>query len=414
MKLRKKKYTSASVYDAAIDRIRYLYKRFDHVVVSFSGGKDSTAVLNLTIEVARELGRLPVHAIFVDEEAIHPTTIEYVERVRQLPEVKLDWYCLPVKHRNACSNEQPFWYCWNPDERHLWVREPPPFAIMEHPQFEFGEAFQDWMPKIFPNEMGSVCVLNGIRTQESLRRYRVIAMKKNDAFYQSGAENKNAYKGYPIYDWSSEDVWKLVQLKGYDYNRTYDIFNKTELFNKLLTQRVCPPFGEEPLRGLWVYAECFPELWHKMLNRVKGVNTAWRYANTELYSNHEKPEGVTWKAYALMVLETYTEAEYREQVRATMNELIQRHYAKTDDPIADEEGHPMSGCSWKFLAKIAIKGDFKGRQKQNMLAEAEKSMKKLGLNLEQTKERYGKKTPTNRHGKVDPPRQPETEPVQPE
>jgi predicted phosphoadenosine phosphosulfate sulfurtransferase len=54
-------------------------------VVSFSGGKDSTAVLNTALVVAKELGRLPLDVVFFDEEAIHPPTIEYVERVRQAP-----------------------------------------------------------------------------------------------------------------------------------------------------------------------------------------------------------------------------------------------------------------------------------------------------------------------------------------
>jgi len=390
-KIRKKKYNETNVYNAALERIRYCYKRFDNVVVSFSGGKDSTAVLNLTIEVARELGRLPVHTIFVDEEAIHPPTIEYVERVRQLPEVRLDWYCLPVKHRNACSNEQPFWYCWHPEERELWVREMPPFALTEHPQFRFGDSFQEWMPRIFPNDKGSVCVLTGIRTQESLRRFRVIATKKNDAFVTSKAEGGNSYRGFPIYDWSSEDVWKLVEVKGFDYNRTYDIFNKTKLYNRLLTQRVCPPFGEEPLRGLWVYAECFPEMWEKMLARVKGVATAWRYANTELYSNWKKPDNLTWQEYCKMVLETYTEPEYRNMVASNINSMIQGHYNKTNDPIRDEDAHPLSGCSWKFLAKLAIKGDFKGRQKQQMISEGEKQLIKLGITLEEAIDLYGKR-----------------------
>lgn len=396
---RNKKYTEQSVYDAALDRIRYLYKRFDNVIVSFSGGKDSTAVLNLTIEVARELNRLPVHAIFVDEEAIHPTTVEYVERVRNHPDVKLDWYCLPVKHRNACSNEQPYWYCWNPDERELWVRELPEGAITEHPEFRFGDSFQDWMPRIFPNTMGTVCVLTGIRTQESLRRYRVIASKKNDPFVNAKAEYKNTYRGHPIYDWSSEDVWKLVQVKGYDYNHTYDIFNKTELYNRLLTQRVCPPYGEEPLRGLWVYAECWPDLWHKMLGRVKGVATAWRYANTELYSNWSKPENLTWKEYANLVIDTYAEPEYRDLIRENINGLIRLHYSKTDDPILEEGAHPVSGCSWKFLCKIAVKGDFKGRQSGSMTQEADGALKKLGITLEEAKIRFGKKSKGYKWGK---------------
>lgn len=392
---RKKKQLDISVLDAALERIQYLYKRFDNVVVSFSGGKDSTAVLNLCLEVARENNRLPVHAIFVDEEAIHPTTVEYVERIRQNPDVKLDWYCLPVKHRNACSNEQPFWYCWNPQERALWVRPLPANVLTQHPEFKFGDTFQDWMPKIFPNEMGTVCVLTGIRTQESLRRYRVIAAKKNDAFITARAEYKNTYRAFPIYDWSSEDVWKLVEQWDLDYNRTYDIFNKTELHGKLLAQRVCPPYGEEPLRGLWVYAECFPELWHKMVNRVKGVNTAWRYANTELYSNWAKPENCTWKQYMNMILETYTELEYRQMVRENINATIAEHYNKTTTPIKNDVAHPLTGCSWKFLCKLAIKGDFKQRQRGSMIQEADRQRTKLGLSLEDVQRLYGRVSRAN-------------------
>jgi predicted phosphoadenosine phosphosulfate sulfurtransferase len=390
MKSRSKSYTDSNVLEAALDRIRYCYKRFDHVVVSFSGGKDSTAVLNLTIKVARELGKLPVHTVFVDEEAIHPTTVEYVERVRRNPDVRLDWYCLPVKHRNACSNEQPFWYCWHPGERELWVRELPEGAITEHPAFKWEDSFQEWMPRMFRESAGAVCLLTGIRTQESLRRFRVIVSKKNDAFVTTKAEHNNSYRGFPIYDWSSEDVWRLVAEWGLDYNHTYDIFNKTKLHGKLLTQRVCPPFGEEPLRGLWVYAECFPELWHKMLNRVPGVATAWRYANTELYSDHSKPDNMSWQAYCKLILETYPEVEYRNLIIRTINDLIRLHYTKTDMPIADEDTHPVSGCSWKFLTRIAIKGDFKGRQAQAMLSQAERVLKSRNMTLDEARLKYGK------------------------
>lgn len=389
VRVRQKEYIDSDVYNEALERIRFCYKNYDKVIVSFSGGKDSTAVLNLTIEVARELGRLPVHAVFFDEEAIHPPTIEYVERVRNNPDVQLDWYCLPIKHRNACSNEQPYWYCWNPNEKHLWVRDMPEGAITEHENFQWGMSFQDFSPFMYGPEHGKVCWLTGIRTQESLRRYRVIASKKHDAFVNTFAEYKNCYKAYPIYDWDSKDVWKLVELKELDYNHTYDVFNKTVMFEDFLHQRVCPPYGEEPLRGLWVYAECFPDMWHKMLYRVQGVATAWRYANTELFSNWSKPDGKTWREYFDIILTGY-DKEHQNLIKKSINSLIKQHYTKTNDPIGDEETHPLSGASWRFFCKIAQKGDFKGRQKQNMVGEGMKVLDKMGITLEEAKKKYGK------------------------
>lgn len=391
MKMRTKSYTSQNVYDAALERVRYIYRRFDHVVVSFSGGKDSTAVLHLATTVAREMNRLPVRVIFVDEEAIHPPTIEYVERVRLRPDVALEWYCLPVEHRNACSTVQPYWYCWNPLERDKWVRPMPPWAIRSHPKFTFGMSFQDWMPTIFPKSLGTVGMLTGIRAQESIRRLRMALNKKNDNFITSGPKSGNCFGCIPIYDWTSEDVWRVVQRFGLDYNRTYDVFNRTELHGRLLTQRVCPPFGEEPLRSLWIYAECWPEMWHKMLHRVHGVATAWRYSNTSLYGVRiEKPEELTWEEYTGLLIENEPNAKVRDHVRRTIRNLAANHANKTHDPIGESEPHPLTGCCWKFFAQIAARKDLKGRTSGSAAAHGERKRQKMGMTYEEAVQIYGK------------------------
>jgi predicted phosphoadenosine phosphosulfate sulfurtransferase len=383
LKVRRKHRQSRNVLEAAIERVEYCFKMFDTVSVSFSGGKDSTAVLNLALDEARKRNKLPLRTIFFDEEAIHPTTIEYMDRISQRDDVALEWYCLPVRHRNACSNEQPYWYCWNPDDKDLWVRPWPKLGIATHPAFKFGMSIPELGPLLLAN---NECCLQGIRTQESFRRYRMIALKGNDYFI--ARKGGRAY-GYPIYDWSSEDVWRLVQERHYDYNRTYDIFNRTKLYQDLLHQRVCPPYGEEPLRGLWIYAECWPDLWHKMLYRVRGVATAARYGNTECYSVGGKPDSMTWQDYCELQLSNYTEVEVQQKVRAQVRMGMNRHFNKTNEPIPDEEPHVLSGCCWKFLAKIAIKGDLKGRQLQMQEQGANQTMQKRGMTLEETVAKHG-------------------------
>jgi predicted phosphoadenosine phosphosulfate sulfurtransferase len=387
---KQKSYIEQDVYTEALNRIRNLYDTFDKVVVSFSGGKDSTALLNICIEVAREKNKLPVEAVFFDEEAIHPTTIEYVERVANNPEINLKWYCLEVKHRNACSNEEPFWYTWDIDKKDLWVRNMPKNAITSHKNFKKGMSFQEFSPFIYDRSEGKIAMLTGIRTEESLRRYRVIAQKNNDFYINAKVEpGSNQCRAFPIYDWSSEDVWLAVHKYNWDYNRTYDLFNKTKLFNKFLTQRVCPPYGEEPLRGLWVYAECFPELWHKMLYRVKGVATAWRYANTELYGMpKDKPLGLTWKEYMHIIIDSY-EHDSKNLVKKTINRYIRYHNTSTKQSIPEEEPHPLSGICYKLLCNIAIKGDMKERQRSKIQANQLKMKNKLGLSQEELERIYG-------------------------
>lgn len=382
--VRKKDYQDNNVFDETLNRIRYIYDRFDKVVVSFSGGKDSTAVLNTALIVAKERNRLPLDVVFFDEEAIHPTTIEYVERVANKEDVNLHWYCLQFKHRNACSNEEPFWYTWDESKKDLWVRDLPKNAITQHSKFKKGMSFQEFAPYLYDRTQGSVAMLTGIRTQESLRRYQVIAKKKNEAFINSKSEaGQNQYRAFPIYDWSSEDVWLAVQKFDWDYNKTYDVFNQTKLYGDFLHQRVCPPYGEEPLRGLWIYAECFPDMWHKMINRVEGVATAWRYGNSELYSSAKyKPEHLTWREYLNVIVDSY-EHDAKNDVQKTINDYIKFHNKKSKNPIDEVEPHPISGISWQWLCRVSIRGDFKGRQGNALNQNATKQREKLGITLQE-------------------------------
>ena len=384
-KIRKKKYQDSNVLNAAIERMRYLYDSFDNVEIGFSGGKDSTVVLNIAIKVAREKNKLPVIANFYDEEAIHPTTIEYVERVKNNPDVKLNWYCLEFKHRNASSNDEPYWYTWDKDKEHLWVRDRPIDSITEHKKFYKGLSFQEFTSLRADKSLGTTVDVTGVRTQESLRRHMAVSRKVNDNYISRYGHFAIAH---PIYDWSSQDVWKLVNEWDLDYNKTYDIFNKTELNGKFLTQRVCPPFGEEPLRGLWIYAECFPDLWHKMINRVAGVATAWRYANTELYGvgGIQKPDNLSWKEYLKYIVDTYSGKE-KKYVIENVNYYIKLHQTRAKDSIHDIEASPLTGISYRWLCKIAHKGDFKGRQMPDN--ERAGAMKRLDITQDDAVRIYG-------------------------
>lgn len=382
MRIYKPAKLDADVLTKARERIGQLFDRFDKVVVSFSGGKDSTVCLNLALEVAHERGRLPLDVYTFDEEAIHPETVQYLARVAARPDVRFRWYCLPVQHRNACSRRSPYWYPWNPADRALWVRELPPGAITELPGFQLGMTMPDCAPLVYGREHGMVADIRGIRAQESLRRLRMVAMKVEDNWIAAPRNGHNCAVS-PIYDWTTEDVWLAPQQFGWDYNRTYDVFDKAGI--KPHNQRVCPPYGEEPLGGLFQYAQCWPELWHKMVARVPGAATAARYARTELYGfgGLELPPGKTWRSWFTDLAAMWPEKEQRE-ILGNVSGLIALHVRKTRGrDIPEEVADPLSGASWKFFCELALRGDMKGRRSMAMSTKGEQVRKKLGQTYEE-------------------------------
>lgn len=354
-----------NVLEEAKKRIRSCFVRFDKVVVSFSGGKDSTIVLNLALEIAKELKRLPLDVVYIDEEAITSQTVEYAERISDNKDLNFYWFCLPVKHRNACSNNEPWWYPWEPSKKDIWCRELPKKAITSHHRFVPGQTMPEFCNEIFQDFNGNVCFLTGIRAQESLRRRSIVLRKKSDNYiaHQYG----NVHLAHPIYDWHSNDVWHSISLFNWDYNKYYDALDKLPGYhNRFLKQRVSNAFGEEPLRGIGEYQLIDPELWEKMQDRVRGARTALRYSNVGLYTGKVLPPAYkSWHSYFNVIMSGYDDP-YKSVVQKAVNDCVGIHYRDTNDEVPDDTPHPASGCSWKFLCDVAIRGDFKRRKSELM------------------------------------------------
>ena len=116
----KRKYGEKDVYEVLQERLNYLFTEFDNIYVSFSGGKDSGLLLNLTLDFQKKYYPNKKIGVFhQDFEAQYSVTTEYIERTFQKIENEVEpyWVCLPMATRTALSSYEMFWYPWMMQKR---------------------------------------------------------------------------------------------------------------------------------------------------------------------------------------------------------------------------------------------------------------------------------------------------------
>ena len=112
-------YRDKNVYEAAMERYDIIYKNFDHIYFSVSGGKDSSIMLQLAAGAARRTGK-KISVLYIDLEAQYQATIDHVdELIRCTADVVDAWYwvAMPLSLRNAASAIRPKWICWDKKDR---------------------------------------------------------------------------------------------------------------------------------------------------------------------------------------------------------------------------------------------------------------------------------------------------------
>lgn len=339
-----KVYGNKNVYEAAQERIQYIFDEFEHICVSFSGGKDSGTVLNLCIDEARKRKRR-IGVLFIDLEAFYQKTIEFVERMFKNNSDVLDpyWVCLPMESPNSLSYLEPTWIWWEKEKEPIWVRSMPKnkwvinednnpidFYKKNMPFEEFVKYWGTWYGK-----GEKTAVLVGIRTDESLNRFRALAGDKKTykgKMFSTHVED-NVYNFYPIYDWRVEDIWTYNGKFNKDYNRLYDLFYKAGV--SIHKMRVDEPFGNEAKAGLSLFKVIEPETWGKVVNRVSGANFGNIYSGNKIMnSNYTLPKNHTWKSFTEFLLSTLPK-ETADHYRAKFDKFI-KYWTEVGCPAMKE------------------------------------------------------------------------------
>jgi len=253
-----KKFLGINVLDAARARIAWVFDNIPRVYVSFSGGKDSTVMLHLVAEEARKRNKR-FGLLFVDLEGQYRLTIEHVAACYDMYSdiVEPYWVALPIHLRNAVSQFETHWLCWDKAREADWVRSRHITSIGNEsffPFFRSGMEFEEFTPAFghwFGDGKLTACFV-GIRTAESLNRWRTIAAGRKQAMDGKCWTTwcgESLWNIYPIYDWKTEDIWTYHgKYPDRPYNKLYDRMYQAGL--TIHQARICQPYGDDQRKGL--------------------------------------------------------------------------------------------------------------------------------------------------------------------
>lgn len=364
------------VLTAARKRIAYVFDHFERIYLSFSAGKDSSVMFHLVMDEALKRNRR-VGVLLVDLEAQYDLTIRHAESMfdRYAENIDLHWVCLPIKLRNSVSNYEPVWCAWEPGRETDWVRPKPtrPGVISDPAQLpffsdrmefeEFVELFADW----YGQGKRTACFV-GIRADESLNRFRTVALWDKASFFGLRWTTHvvaDTYNIYPIYDWHVNDIWKYHSaFPDRQHNEVYDRMHLAGLSPHQM--RLCQPYGDDQRRGLWLFHLLEPQTWSRVVARVNGANGGALYieerGNINGYNAISLPPGHTWRSFCNLLLATMpkvTRDHYLPRFRSWLAGWHSRGY---HDGIPDEAPRDLEkkywAPSWRRLCKVLLRNDW--------------------------------------------------------
>lgn len=363
-----------NVLEAARERIAWTFDRFEKIYLSFSGGKDSTVALHITMDEAIKRKR-KIGLLIIDLEGQYKMTIDHLESCieKYKDHIELFWICLPIHLRNAVSVFEPFWTCWEKGKEKDWIRQKPKIAISDSNYFEFfqdGMEFEEFVPLFgewYSQGKDCACIV-GIRADESLNRFRTIASSKKVRIEDkqwTTVVTDSVCNIYPIYDWSGKDIWTYHgKNPHFQYNKLYDYMHKAGV--PLGHMRICQPYGDDQRRGLWLFHLVEPATWAKVVARVTGANSGALYimnsGNINGYNKIEKPEGHTWQSFATLLIGTMppkTKEHFENKITLFIKWWMERDYP---DGIPDEADQNLEAKrdvpSWRRICKSILRNDY--------------------------------------------------------
>ncbi len=310
-----KVYTNKTVLAASRDRMAYIFDNFENIIVSVSGGKDSTVLAHLALTEAKKRNR-KIGIFFLDEEAVYDSTIQQVEYLMNIyPEnTNQLWLQIEFNLTNATSLREGMLKCWEEGKEEIWMRPKRAGSIHTPPwtpgkqivrNKRVGLEFYGVLDN-FNRTYHNTAILLGIRSMESLNRWN--AVSRNPGFQNicwCTKQTNGNITFYPLYDWGFQDVWKYIYDHKLRYSKIYDYMFQKGM--NIQDMRVSSLIHEKSFKALVELPEFEPETYNKLLKRVSGISVANLYGKDKVMfrTNKLPAKFKNWIEYRDFLLATY-------------------------------------------------------------------------------------------------------------
>lgn len=315
---RYKKYIEKNVYEAALDRINHVYDTFDTIVVMFSGGKDSLAVIHLLKEVlTQRKDNRKINIVFRDEELIPQSVVDFVDNYYHKEWVEMLYFAVPLWSQKFVLGKTEKYIQWDTARNH--IRQKPDYAITFNDGRVFDQYTMDDLTATYFS--GKIAFLNGIRASESLIRYRSSVNKLNENYINetpSGAKNVKLVK--PIYDWEEDDIFRYFYEKKIQYCKVYDsqMWNGDSL-------RVATPIHQEAAKTFHKLKTNDPILYQQVIDIFPDMLVQERYWKELDKSSVKKSMAQSFDTIYAWINETITDNKEKKLAYKRFKECFNLH-----------------------------------------------------------------------------------------
>lgn len=211
-------------------------KKWSQIVVGFSGGKDSTAVLQLLLDVVFESNndfKIPIYVVSSDTKVENPLITNRLEIAhKKITEIS-------QKHNLNLTTIMT-----RPDPKHSFF-----YSVLALGYATPLSGFGRWcttnlkvqpMEKYYDTLEGDTLVVTGVRNSESQNRSKKLSEFFEDQLLKN--TKKNLYFYAPIREFTIEDVWEYIMdiLRVNDEDRYLNNSELWELYRDGTTDSVCP------------------------------------------------------------------------------------------------------------------------------------------------------------------------------